>query len=229
MVRAGSSLSPRDAALKSPLYRTSRIAKMTCKLPRLADGNWGSMRRYMQTVGGCLDRIWAKQFAKMHKSYKAPKRQYLKDRSGFNACDGPTPPPGVYGLYCSSNKTYYVLAEPHTWAADNGLWAAHLVAHEYGHYIQDLAGILKYDDEQEAQAMGDDARLLVNNRSEDQAGCFAAAALQATRETLPSWSKFMSMYKKEEVKAYGAWLNRGFSSGRPGSCITWSAPMKSIG
>ena len=56
------------------------------------------------------------------------------------------------------------------------------------------------------------------------------AALQATRDTLPSWSKFMSMYKKvEEVRAYGAWLERGFSSGRPGSCITWGAPMKSIG
>ncbi|MFI7125849.1 neutral zinc metallopeptidase [Nonomuraea sp. NPDC050153] len=228
--RAAPSSSPRDAALRSPLYRTSRIAKMKCEMPRLEDGNWGSMRRYMQTVSGCLDRVWAKQFAKMHKSYKAPKRYFLKARINVAACGGTMPQAGAYGTYCPDNKTYYVLAESRTWASRNGMWAAHLVAHEHGHYIQDLAGILDYADELQANAATEDESVLAENRSEDQAGCFAAAALQATRDTLPSWSKFMAMYKREkDLKAYGAWLDRGFSSGRPGSCNTWTAPSKNIG
>ncbi|SDL62290.1 Predicted metalloprotease [Nonomuraea jiangxiensis] len=188
------------------------------------------MRRYMQTVSGCLDRVWAKQLAKMHQSYKAPKRYFLKERANVDACGGTVPPTGATGFYCEARKTYYVLAESKAWSSKEGLWAAHSVARMHSYYIQDLVGIMDYGDELEAKAVSRDEQMLVINRSADQTACFAGAALQSMRDTLPSWSKFMARYKRDQdLKAYAAWLDRGFSSGRPGSCNTWTAPSKSIG
>lgn len=230
VVHAEFSVSPEDAGPRNPLYRTSRIASTKCELPRLRDDDWDSMRRYMKSMSGCLDRIWAKQFAKMRKTYKAPERRFLKARISVKACAGKMPAPGAHGTYCPANKTYYVLAEPDTWGSWNGMWAAHLVAHEHAHYIQHLAGILEYLSEVQADAANKDEEALAENRNEDQAGCFAAVALRATRATLPSWSEFMVIYKREkDLKAYGAWLDRGFGSGRLDSCNTWTAPRKSIG
>ncbi|WP_433370514.1 neutral zinc metallopeptidase [Streptosporangium sp. CA-115845] len=230
VVLASPSISPRSAALKSPLYRTPPIAKIKCKLPLLEEDSWGSMRRYMQAVSGCLDRVWARQFAKMHASYTPPKRKYLAKRIKTTACDGLTPPKGAYGVYCPSNKTYYVLADRSSWASYHAFWAAHLVAHEHSHYIQDLVSILNYHAELDTKARNQQDRLLAENRLEDQAGCFAAAALQAMRDTLPSWSEFISMYRSEkDLKLYGVWLDRGHNGGRLGSCNTWTAPMKKIG
>lgn len=187
------------------------------------------MRSYMQAVSGCLDRIWTRQFKKMHSSYIPPKRKYLAKRIKVSACDGLTPSKGAYGVYCPSNKTYYVLAEPSTWRSYNGMWAAHLVAHEHGHYIQDLMHILDYQAELDSKAKDQKEMILTENRVEDQTGCFAAAALQATRKTLPSWPEFISRYKTEkELKPYGHWLTRGFDSGRLGSCNTWIASKKDI-
>ncbi|MEU7741941.1 neutral zinc metallopeptidase [Nonomuraea sp. NPDC049158] len=229
-VLAPPSISPRNAALKSPLYRTPPITKIKCELPLLEDDSWGSMRRYMQTVSGCLDRVWARQVTKMHASYTPPKRKYLMKRIKVTACGGPTPPKGAYGVYCPLNKTYYVLADRSSWASYQALWAAHLVAHEHSHYIQDLVGILDYQAELDAKARNEHDRLLTEDKIEDQAGCFAAAALQAMRDTLPPWSEFISMYRTEkDLKRYGVWLDRGHHGGRLGSCNTWTAPKKEIG
>lgn len=220
---------PEDTGKKNRLYRTPRIVKVKCALPTIRQGDWGSMRRYLREATGCYDRVWARQFATMNATYTPPKREYLAKRIKVKACDGLTPPKGAYGVYCPASKTYYLLVERDTWSPDQSLWAAHLAAHEHSHYVQHLAGIEDYYDELYSRAATKKEELLAENRNEDQAGCFAAATLQAMRDELPSWSEFMAMYKTHrQIIAYGRWLERGYT-GRLGSCNTWAAPKKDIG
>src|SRR4051812_36098366 len=120
-------------------------AEAACDI-RAPAGGWASMRRYMESVSGCLDVIWATEFEKAGIDFLPPSRRFVKRHVKDRLC-GTMPADGAAGTYCGGTATYYVLLRPEDREAFAAAWVAETVAHEYGHRVQHVAGLMRQADE----------------------------------------------------------------------------------
>jgi predicted metalloprotease len=121
---------------------------------------------------------------------------------------------------------------------------ARVIAHEYGHHVQEDAGILEYG--HELMAAGDTAaRAEASRRIELQAQCFAGAFLAAERQTLPMTAEqYRSMIADNRLRGddesrpdtrdhgtgrhYAGWVARGYHGGTLAACDTWTVPSSDV-
>ncbi len=107
-----------------------------------------------QILAGTED-VWTKEFKKMGKVYKAPKL-VLYTGSVQTACGNGSAQMGPF--YCSADQTVYIdlsffMSMKKQLGADGDFAYAYVIAHEVGHHVQYLLGIL--DDAHEKMANSD--------------------------------------------------------------------------
>jgi uncharacterized protein len=186
-LRGGAPKVSAEAATANPLYRTGPLTPVGCRLPRIRQGADESMRRFMETLSQCLDRSWRQQFDKADLAFEPPKRIFW-DAPGRGPC-GSFPNPGAAAFYCPENNTMYAGLR-HIVETSGGEPVSHyavyarVIAHEYGHHVQERAGILAYGHQRMDTASVAD-RTEASRRVELQAQCLAGAFLGAERGTLP--------------------------------------------
>ncbi|MCT9934906.1 neutral zinc metallopeptidase [Planotetraspora sp. A-T 1434] len=226
----------RAVVVDNPLYDAPR-AEASCRIREIRVGNWQSMKGYLNSVSSCLDRVWSREFKRMGLPFSPPRRIWVRHRVRDGGC-GKVPDKGDVGLYCSATKTYYVLiarADLDPWAA---AWTARAIAHEYGDHVQTLVGIMDYEIDTAALATTSKGEDLVTRRLELQAECLAGVALRAMRRGMPTWRRFQGIFDGADldrwVRDHGRprtrlrWLEKGFHSGKPGVCDTWSPPARDV-
>ncbi|MFC0038203.1 neutral zinc metallopeptidase [Actinomadura rayongensis] len=237
---------PRRVATGNTLYASGRLVPVRCALPRLTDEG-PSMRRFMETLSDCLDASWTGQFRRSGMKYAVPRRVFW-DQPGRSPC-GSYPSPGSSAFYCPANNTMYVGLR-HIVETSGGEPLEHyavfarVIAHEYGHHVQDSAGILAYG--QQEMEKGDDlARTEASRRIELQAQCLAGAWLGAERGTLPMTRlQYEAMVNDVRHRGddgqpadrrdhgsgrhYAGWLVRGYRGDGPAVCNTWTAPADEV-
>ncbi|ETK30882.1 neutral zinc metallopeptidase [Microbispora sp. ATCC PTA-5024] len=225
----------RDVAVHNPLYEAPR-PKADCRLPRMT-GGWASTKKYLGAVSTCLDRVWGAEFRGMGRLYSPPKRRFIQKRVKDDEC-GRMPAKGATGTYCGADHVYYILPE----STEGSLWntarAAEVAAHEYAHHVQTVTDIMEYEDTAKSLAKSRAAKDLVSRRLELQAECLAGVALHAMRDEIPAWGNFRYNYQgtlaDRWVRDHGRlatqlrWLEKGFTSGRPGACDTWSPKARDV-
>lgn len=243
-LRAGS----RTAALSGPLYRSGSLPRVDCRLPKIAEGDDQSMLRFLDTLSDCLDEVWEKQFAKARvRGFTAPQRVFWSD-PGSSPC-GSYPAPGASAFYCPVNDTMYVGlsnvvdtagGEP---VSHYGVYAR-VIAHEYGHHVQEDAGILEYGHELMASQDGA-ASAETSRRIELQAQCFAGVFLSAEKRTLPMTSaQYRYVIADNRARGddesrpdlrdhgsgrhYAGWVVRGYKQDTLAACNTWTAPASDV-
>ncbi|MBT2208219.1 neutral zinc metallopeptidase [Actinomadura sp. NEAU-AAG7] len=237
---------PRSAATANKLYTTGALTPVRCALPRITPAA-GSMRRFMDVLSDCLDTSWTRQFAKIDARFDPPKRVFW-EQSGRSPC-GTYPSPGASAFYCPANNTMYVGLR-HIVETSGGEPLSHfavfarVIAHEYGHHVQDRAGILLYGHEEmeKADIM---ARNEASRRIELQAQCFAGAFLGAERATLPmTREQYVAMVMDVRGRGderlppeerdhgsgrnYAGWVVTGFQGRRLAVCNTWTARPEKV-
>jgi uncharacterized protein len=237
-LRSGS----KQAALSGPLYRSGALSRVECRLPKIAEKDEGSMRRFLDTLSDCLDQAWDRQFAKAGvEGFTAPQRVFWS-RPGSSPC-GSYPAPGASAFYCPVNDTMYVgLSNVVDTAGGEPVshYAvyARVIAHEYGHHVQEDAGILEYGHELMAEA-AEEGRAEASRRIELQAQCFAGAFLSAERRTLPmTRAQYEAMIADNRARGddesrpdlrdhgsgrhYAGWVIRGYRQSVLSACNTWT-------
>jgi uncharacterized protein len=243
-LRAGS----KAAAFESPLYASGALSHVGCRLPKIVERDESSMRRFLDTLSDCLDSAWAKQFTKAGvKDYTVPQRVFWS-LPGSSPC-GSYPAPGASAFYCPSNDTMYVgLSNIVDTAAGEPVshYAvyARVIAHEYGHHVQEDAGILEYGHGLMASG-GVASRTEASRRIELQAQCFAGVFLSAESATLPMTTKqYHAMIadvgargddeSRPETRDHGSgphyagWVVKGYRDGVLSACDTWTAPSSDV-
>lgn len=148
------------------------------------------------------------------------------------------------GYYCGSSETIYLNA---TKAISNyrqfdPVWTradmAFTIAHEYGHHVQQMTGIMRASWDRQYELNGQSAKLEENRRRELQASCFSAVYLGADKTYFPVSGRFAYWWRwamanrgdqwnpvrdHGDKKWHSWWSLRGFNSKNPGLCNTYTA------
>ncbi|WP_395111562.1 neutral zinc metallopeptidase [Actinomadura sp. SCN-SB] len=237
----------KETATSNRLYTTGPLDPVSCRLPSIAPGA-DSMRRFMNVLSDCLDGSWRGQFGKARMPFSPPNRIFW-DAPGRGPC-GTYPSPGASAFYCPANNTMYVGLE-HIVETSGGEPLSHyavfarVIAHEYGHHVQDRAGILLYGQQEMERQRDAAARAAVSRRIELQAQCFAGAFLGAERATLPmTRAQYAALINDVQGRGderqpedkrdhgssrnYAGWVVKGYRDQRLAVCNTWTAPAEDV-
>ncbi|MCO6011506.1 neutral zinc metallopeptidase [Actinoallomurus purpureus] len=238
----------RQAAVSGPLYDSGALDPVGCALPAIREHDDESMRVFLDRLSDCLDEAWRRQFAKAAlPGFAAPHRVFWSE-SGTSPC-GSYPAPGAAAFYCPANDTMYVGLGDVVETADGEPVShyavyARVIAHEYGHHVQEDAGILEYGHRLMVDA-ATAARNEASRRIELQAQCLAGAFLSAERDSLPmTAAQYRAVLADARARGdedepadqrdhgtgahYAGWLARGYTQRVLSSCNTWTASPSDV-
>ena len=224
----------------SALYKVGPVAASKCAEPPFAPVTVPAAQQYYNRLLPCLNRTWWLAMKKANLPFRNPKAVVYV---------GKTPSPcgiqrSVRAAYCGANETIYL-----PFSVDNGYYRTNPVyaravmlntfAHEYGHHVQKLSGILASSMSRQ-QSMTPNQKLLESRRRELQATCLGAVYLGANAAFTPmngpllaNWKFLISHsgddYARPRVHDHGnrvsnyQWSISGFNSKKPDACNTFTA------
>jgi len=219
---------------------------ITVRRPKPPLGN-AELAPYLRSLLKCLVKVHRKPLAARGFTVTEPKIKVY--RSTVNAPCGRFDQKGAPAYYCSVDRTIYWPAtrddgrEAYTFAR---LGYVALLAHEFGHHLQAVTGIVNGYAQQYAAADNRTARYVLSRRLELQAQCFEGVFLAtvagslrlsaADRDELRAWHGFTGDEDppKSRRPDHGSsaaqlrWLVRGLDSQDFGRCKTWSAPRSQV-
>ncbi len=214
------------------------LAEVRCELPELGSAR-ERLRAFYTAELRCLDRAWKPALNRAGVKF-APVAVNITD-DPTTAC-GELPPSGeATGLYCAEDATIY-LPRTRTLEAFGLTREAHIatLAHEYGHHVQHLSGILADANGQlNRYPAGSPPDRELGRRVELQANCFAGVFLasaagrgsitddlgQAAVDDFRNWVDSDTHGASETQRR---WAARGFRHGDAAHCNTWQAPSEDV-
>ncbi|WP_043613958.1 neutral zinc metallopeptidase [Nonomuraea candida] len=229
----------RALATLNPLYRTGRLTDVNCSPGPLPPGSMAAYRRFLTRVTACLNKAWAAQFRKAKLPFTKPRLRIITSKVKTPCGAWNT---GADGVYCSTDRTMYLMISKEQLRNPFPLGVTRLVAHEYGHHVQQVSGIWRYYWIARS-ASGKAGRLQLSRNSELQAECFSAVFMSTMKDTelvtASDWAYTVDWFRKNGAKGWpqndhgkgptqAAWMTRGFKRGTPGSCNTWAAKPRNV-
>ncbi|WP_020392113.1 neutral zinc metallopeptidase [Kribbella catacumbae] len=238
-----------DIVSKNAIYRTGQMRSVNCKEPNIAPSTAANAAKYWARIKPCLDQSWARQVALAGFRFRAPTMLYWSGVSVSTPCgNGAVSVP----FYCPPNHKMYMKVDNFVkryneypradTKAYARIWYTRSIAHEYGHAMQSVTGILDASDRLEYEADGYDARIRITRRLELQANCFAGVFLAANKRSYPvngllleAWNKWViTSGDKPNQGDHGSpasqarFMGRSFMTGNPASCNTYAASAANV-
>lgn len=207
--------------------------------------------RFVRSILGSTEDVWTAYFQGVNRQYVPPKLVLFNGSVG-TACGAASEAMGPF--YCPGDRLVYLdltfFHEMDTRFHATGDFArAYVIAHEVGHHVQNLLGIMNQEEEQRQHGAPMDGPTGLSVRLELQADCFAGvwgnrsqaqlhwinqsdvnAALNAASavgdDTLQKQERG---YVVPDSFTHGTaaqrrhWFNAGFTSGQINSCDTFAA------
>ncbi|MGV9374697.1 neutral zinc metallopeptidase [Nonomuraea sp. NPDC003707] len=233
---------------KSPIYKTGKLGFDTCEEPKVQSGSLEEVKGYLNVVLDCLNAAWEPKVKKAGFKFTKPTMQVITKPGAQTGC-GKFPEGGVQALYCSTNKKITYFASSNLVEEQNDLMLMLVLAHEYGHHIQQTTGMFKaltpYNRKNEARVLDESRRLEL--QAECLSGVFTGSVwhslgrqesdftywvrnggtgldLSALGVKVDNWGE----KTHGNAKNTGAWLKRGFDTESAGGCNTWKAPKSQV-
>lgn len=225
----------------NPLTTVHITDTVDCDLPMLPAGTItpSQLQTHLEGATACLDSMWKPRIEAAGYTFTPVTIRVYDSASDLGTACG-EPEAAVPGVYCAVDRTIYL---PSTLAERGGelagwseLRTMGILAHEYGHHLQELTGIL--DASLGLHPVSKDPHE-VTRRIESMATCLGAlsqgrmtGAQQVTlgyfdHATDPSTYRADSDHGRAETQS--TWAQRGFASdGDAGRCATFSAPADQV-
>ncbi|MFC4376735.1 neutral zinc metallopeptidase [Nocardia halotolerans] len=227
-----------------PLFRDSSayLGNMDCDLPRWST-DVATARAFFAAASSCLDQMWRPNLAAANLPFRSPglvvaeRPSQLSSPCGRSTSDA---------FYCSASSTIYMstagLVLHNT--PFPPMEALSIYAHEYGHHVQGLTGLLQAGSNQRRQlGATSSGGLETSRRMELQASCFGGMYI-GSAEAGGSWTPqegFAAVrhnYDRGDGNGRhrdhgtpehnGNWYNHGYLKNRNYECNTWLAPSNEV-
>jgi predicted metalloprotease len=164
----------------NPLFVDDKpLTKVDCQL-----STWhtdpASALKFYQSALVCLNNAWDPVLEADDLPVSAPQIQAPATGGGTSPCASGSEAFAAY--YCGENDTIYMpyqTLQVDQFGNHPGVYLA-VLAHEYGHHVQHLAGVMDAEGQEAYDATSDDAALELSRRLELQAQCFSGMFLAAT-------------------------------------------------
>lgn len=226
-----------------PIFQPDTGAMDTpCTLPSFAT-DLASQDAFYQAAVSCLIKAWTPALEAANLPVKTP--NVITTGQDINSPCG-TRSWNATAMYCSGNHTIYMTARYYSETegqVEAGVYLGQF-AHEFGHAIQGMSGLMTaygnalYD----AGGITTPKGLELSRRAELQATCFEGEALAGLqRGGLSNDYVFTAIEDSAQRGDEGApqpdhgsteanrtWVEQGFYENRTGQCNTWSAPTGAV-
>ncbi|QUQ68986.1 neutral zinc metallopeptidase [Kutzneria sp. CA-103260] len=228
---------PVVALATNPLLTYSAsLATSTCKLPKFGR-ELERLRAYLTAELSCLDAAWKPLVTALNMPFEPTKLVMDKSSGECRSRDDSAP----VAFYCGADNQLHMPIDTVLQGTD-GIPAVivGVLAHEYGHHVQDISGILLAESRREQSAGRDtDAGLELSRRLELQANCFAGMFL-ASVAGRGSISRSMAADgaaafadgggEKDHGSAahQGRWAEIGYQENKTAACNTWAAAQGDV-
>ncbi|GAA2886464.1 hypothetical protein GCM10010517_50240 [Streptosporangium fragile] len=232
---------------RNPLYGTGLMRPTSCRVPR-PSAQARDMLAYLNGATDCMDRAWAAKFSQAGALFLQPRRVFWS-RPGRGPC-GTYPASGSSAHYCPSNRGMYIGLDHVIQQSDridparNHVPYLTVLAHEYGHHVQSMAGIggaWWWEVSNKSRALQD----AHSRRHELQAQCFAGVFVRTVRGSLgvtnARWREVLrTEYGRGDDRNgnprrdhgngehYAAWIHQGWKYARIAYCNTWVVPPSQV-
>ncbi|MBB2909255.1 hypothetical protein FHS43_000501 [Streptosporangium becharense] len=232
---------------RNPLYGTGLMRPTSCRVPR--PSAWtDDMLAYLNAATDCMDRAWSAKFSQAGALFLPPQRIFWT-RPGRGPC-GVYPAPDAAAYYCPANRGLYIgvneviQQNERIDPARNHVPYLTVLAHEYGHHVQSMAGIGGAW-WQEVSHRSRSAQDTHSRRNELQAQCFAGVFIRTVRTPLGvTGARWKEALRVEHSRGddrdagarrdrgsgdnYAAWLHQGWKYARVAHCNTWAVPPSRV-
>jgi uncharacterized protein len=234
-------LTESETLLHNPLYAAGRVTVVDCPHPGGLLSTKQALLEYANAVVSCLVRAWKPVVARSGAELGP---------SVVHAITPGTPTPcgemdsDAVAFYCSNGSGIYF--DWDNYVAKNSRYQAgsvgairYTMAHEFGHHLQEVAGIMASYGDRYQRTEGAQ-RLEHTRRLELQASCFAAAFFGADQKTLELYGERLADFRWHAYsgdddepgttpdhgsrKSNTYWSKAAFKARGPGACNTWAAP-----
>ncbi|MFD7159783.1 neutral zinc metallopeptidase [Kribbella sp. NPDC059898] len=213
----------------NPLYSAGQVPAVQCNLPDVPLTTRSDVQRSGDAMIVCLERAW-KPVVERADLHFLPTDLYVVTVGAGTACGDFDDDSDAF--YCADDSGIYVDWAQHVEESpDDRQYASayllYVLAHEFGHHLQQLVGIMGYSDDS----------LERGRRLELQASCLAAAFLGANQATLNLYGDRFDAYHDGagtgdhdhgSGKNNKAWSKAAFAAKSPSACNTWAAPAKRV-
>lgn len=217
-----------------------------------AQGQLTATDSFVAKVLASTEDTWGKAFAASGQKYPAP-TLVLFDGSVRSACGGASAASGPF--YCPADRKVYLDTSffdqlSRQFGAPGDFAAAYVIAHEVGHHIQTVTGTSEQVTRAQQRARKAEANAL-SVRLELQADCYAGVWAANNRALLDEGDFAEGVRAAQAIGddtlqrqmqgrvvpdsfTHGSadqrirWLKRGFESGDPNACDTFSVPANQL-
>ncbi|MEV6282687.1 neutral zinc metallopeptidase [Kribbella sp. NPDC051770] len=244
---SGEATSDSAVTAQNKLYTTGKLKPVGCKEPAYQPTTKENVRAYYDALLGCLNKAWEPVVRAAGYEFKAPKL-VIFDQGQETAC-------GVHDdtldTYCPDGDGVLAMAWedwPEDYQNNRPLARVDLannLGYIYGLHVQWLTGIYTAAGSMGDTAPTESAKLELDRRQALQASCLSAAFLGTEKSTFPLRGELLKEYQwrtahsgdegsKTKVRDHGSrkstadWMTRGFSTGNPGACNTFTAPPAKV-
>ncbi|MER7499432.1 neutral zinc metallopeptidase [Nonomuraea pusilla] len=230
------------------MYRAGGLPRLNCPAGSANIFNHTQLKALILKTGKCMDRAWGPILRKQGIAFSPPSYA-IASRRGRGAC-GDYPSAGsMVPYYCPRNNTIY--ASTSAMARGNGnargygeiiSWHGGIIsmmAHEYGHHIQNITGLMDSWWNGTLATSSSNAKLALSRKLELQATCFGGMWMRSVAGSYPVSTSdrarlFWFYGQVGDYPGYprdhgtprnnNLWFRQGWDKNKTFQCNTWLAP-----
>ncbi|WP_329093586.1 neutral zinc metallopeptidase [Streptosporangium sp. NBC_01469] len=215
------------ALTANPIYKAGELKLDTCPERPVRDDDFKGVTNYLNGILHCLNTSWKRQFTAAKLPFAMAKLRTIRRSGVKTGCN--TFPKDAQAIYCSKDKTIVFQLDKNVLTGTSDLFLFEAIAHEYGHHVQQLSGIMTTFDSRKYRTKED--YNAASRRLELQADCLSGAFIGSVWSSLKRPASDFAYLRRIATNSpthgkaanYSYWLNRGFRAKGPDACNTFAA------
>lgn len=223
---------------KNKLYSAGPLPRTKCAEKPVRANNKKLARAYINGVVACLDRTWGPYLRKAGFTFRKPRVKHV-NRIPKKYCGFDVDKSDSQAWYCDRDRTI-IFQLGKSWLKEvDDLFLFQTTAQLYGIHVQELVGIWKGFEDEPYNGRGELREQ--TRRASLQTDCLGGAFLRSVwplkGRSTRDFRELLTLVQGDiqggerwhgRTTTVRSWIKRGFNTGNPKSCNTWTASSSKV-